>query len=84
MPAAGGQAGSRRANGSGGVDEGSAERIKRYRENAAEIYAVAVDVTHPPSRAALLRLAETYERLAARLESELKEPKNPLVKGSLK
>jgi hypothetical protein len=54
------------------VDEESAERIKRYRDNAAEIYAVAVDVTHPPSHAALLRLAETYERLAARLETDRK------------
>ena len=75
MPAAGGQAGSRRANGSGGVDEEAAERVKRYREHAAEVHAAAGDVTHPPSRAALLRLAETYERLAARIEAELKGPK---------
>jgi hypothetical protein len=75
MPAAGGQAGSRRANGSSGVDEDSAERVKRYRDNAAEIYAVVVDVTHLPSRAALLRLAETYERLASRLEADWKDSK---------
>jgi hypothetical protein len=39
---------------------------------------VASDVTHPPSRAALLRLAETYERLAVRLEAELKSAKDQL------
>jgi hypothetical protein len=52
------------------VDEGAAERAKRYREHAVEIYAAAKDVTHPASRAGLLRLAETYERLAARIEAE--------------
>lgn len=78
MPAAGGQAGSRRANGSGGVDQEAAERAKRYRQHAIEIYAAAEDVTHPPSRAALLRLAETYDRLAAKIEGELKEPKGPV------
>jgi len=70
MPAAGGQAGSRWVKGSAGVDEGAAERAKRYREHAVEIYAAAKDVTHPASRAGLLRLAETYERLAARIEAE--------------
>jgi len=60
------------------VDEDSTDRIKRYRDNAAEIYTVASDVTHPPSRAALLRLAETYERLAVRLEAELKSAKDQL------
>jgi hypothetical protein len=53
------------------VEEDAAERIKRYRKHAAEIYTAAEDVTHPPSHAALLRLAETYERLAARIETEL-------------
>jgi hypothetical protein len=52
------------------VDEDSAGRAKRYREHAAEIYAAAVGVTHPPSRAALLRLAETYDRLAAKIDAE--------------
>ena len=53
------------------MDEGAAERAKRYREHSAEIYAAAQDVTHLASRAGLLRLAETYERLAARIEAEI-------------
>ena len=52
------------------MEETSSERAKRYRGHAAEIRAVAVDIKHPESRAALLRLAATYERLAERLESE--------------
>lgn len=59
------------------MDQDAAERAKRYREQAVEIYAAAEEVTHPPSRAALLRLAETYDRLAARIEAELKAPKGP-------
>jgi len=54
------------------LDEDSLERAKRYRAHAEEIRSVAIDITHPESRAALLRLAETYERLAARLESDSK------------
>jgi hypothetical protein len=75
MPAAGGQAGSRLGEGSEGVDEGAAERAKRYREHSTEICTAAKDITHPASRAGLLRLAETYERLAAKIEAELKESK---------
>jgi hypothetical protein len=52
------------------VDEGAAERARRYREHSAEIHAAARDVTHAASKAGLLRLAETYDRLAARLEAE--------------
>lgn len=52
------------------MDEGAAERAKRYREHSAEIFEAAKSVTHPASRAGLLRLAETYERLATRLEAE--------------
>jgi hypothetical protein len=54
------------------LDEGAAERAKRYREHAAEIYLAARDVTHPASRAGLLRLAEIYERLALKVEVESK------------
>jgi hypothetical protein len=57
------------------LDQDSAERAKRYRQHAVEIYAAAADVTHPPSHAALMRLAETYERLALRIEAELKSIK---------
>jgi hypothetical protein len=60
------------------VDEDSADRVRRYRNHASEIFAVAEDITHPPSRAALLRLAETYERLAARIESEFKNSRGEL------
>jgi hypothetical protein len=59
------------------VDEEAAERAKRYRKYAAEICGAAGEVTHTPSRAALLRLAETYERLAVRIEAELKGTKEP-------
>jgi hypothetical protein len=65
-----GASGLPRASGSGSVEEDSAERAKRYREHAAEIHAAARIVTHPPSREALLRLAETYSRLAAKIEAE--------------
>jgi hypothetical protein len=52
------------------VDQGSAERAKRYRAHAVEIRTTAEEIKHPESRAALLRLAETYERLAVKLETE--------------
>jgi hypothetical protein len=55
-------------------DETSAERARRYRANAEEIRSAASDIKHPESRAALLRLASTYERLVARLESESENP----------
>jgi hypothetical protein len=51
-------------------DQPTATRAKRYREHAEEIRIAAEDVTHPESRAAMLRIAATYERLAARLETE--------------
>jgi len=57
------------------VDEDSAERAKRYRANAQEILTAAGDIKDPQSRMALLRLAETYERLAARIESECEATK---------
>jgi hypothetical protein len=52
------------------LDETSLERATRYRAHADEIRSAARDIRHPESRAALFRLADTYERLAARLESE--------------
>ena len=52
------------------MNEQPAERAKRYRAHAEEIRATAEEIKHPESRAALLRLAQTYERLAARLEAE--------------
>lgn len=52
------------------VNEQPSERAKRYRTHAEEIRTTAEEVKHPESRAALLRLADTYDRLAARLETE--------------
>jgi hypothetical protein len=56
------------------LDETSLERAKRYRAHAEEIRSAAADIKHPESRAALFRLAITYERLAERLESESETP----------
>jgi hypothetical protein len=56
------------------VDESSSERAKRYRAYAEEIRSAAAHINHPESRAALFRLATTYERLAARLDSESEIP----------
>lgn len=60
--------------GAPGVEETSLERAKRYRTHAEEIRSAATDIKHPESRAALFRLANTYERLAARLETESETP----------
>jgi hypothetical protein len=51
-------------------EEQSAIRARRYREHAEEIRSAAEEVTHPESRAAMLRIAATYEKLAARIEAE--------------
>jgi len=51
-------------------EEQSAIRAVRYREHAEEIRIAAQEVRHPESRAAMLRIAATYERLAARIEAE--------------
>ena len=56
------------------MDETSLERAKRYRAHAEEIRSAAEEIKHPDSRAALFRLAATYKRLAARLESEIEIP----------
>jgi len=50
------------------------ERAKRYRAHAEEIRSAVTDIKHPDSRAALLRLVNSYERLAARLEAESESP----------
>ena len=47
-----------------------ANRAQRYREHAEEIRLAAREVKHPESRAAMLRIADTYERLAARIEAD--------------
>jgi hypothetical protein len=52
------------------LDENCSERAKRYRAHADEIRTAATDIKHPESQAALFRLANTYERLAARIESD--------------
>jgi hypothetical protein len=51
------------------VSEASTKRAKRYREQAEQIRGAARDVKDPETRAALLKLAESYERLAAKVES---------------
>ena len=55
-------------------DGNGLDRAKTYRAHAEEIRSVAKEITHPESRAALLRLVTTYERLAKRLESENENP----------
>ena len=52
-------------------EQQTATRARRYREHAEEIRIAAEDVKHPESRAAMLRIAQTYERLAARIEVEV-------------
>lgn len=50
------------------MEQEAALRAKRYRREAAEILNTADEITDPDSRATLVRLAETYIRLAAQLE----------------
>jgi hypothetical protein len=57
------------------LDSDRAERAKRYRKQAAEIRAAGKDVTHRECQAALIRLAESYDRLAARIEQEIADEK---------
>jgi len=52
------------------VSEEACGRAERYRRQAIEIRAAAEKVTHAQSRAALLRLADTYEKLADRIDEE--------------
>ena len=53
-----------------GVEKETAERARNYRAHAEEIRAAAEHVKDFESRSALIRLADTYEKLAARLERD--------------
>jgi hypothetical protein len=50
------------------MDESKQEQASRYRTRAEQIRTTAEVMTHHESRIALLRLAESYERLAVRIE----------------
>lgn len=52
------------------MDEAKQQQAKRYRTRAEQIRATAQAMTHPESRIALLRLADSYDRLAIRAEYE--------------
>lgn len=55
------------------VDEIKKEQASRYRIRAEQIRTTAEVMTHHESRIALLKLAESYERLAVRIEYEPKQ-----------
>ena len=57
------------------MDETKKQQASRYRTRAEQIRTTAEVMTHHESRIALLRLAESYDRLAMRLEYE--RPSNP-------
>lgn len=44
-------------------------RVKRYRERAEELRAIAEDLKTDDCRDTLIRLADTYEQMAAQLAS---------------
>jgi hypothetical protein len=52
------------------VDEQIRQQAKHYRTRAEQIRATAGVMTHYESRIALLRLADSYDRLALRIEHE--------------
>jgi hypothetical protein len=52
------------------VDESKKQQASRYRTRAEQIRTTAQVMTHHESRIALLRLADSYERLAVRIEYE--------------
>jgi hypothetical protein len=52
------------------VDKEAAERAKRYRQQAADIAKAASEMKDLDSRSTLLRLAETYLRLAEKIEQD--------------
>ncbi|MGH6800733.1 MAG: hypothetical protein ACRECZ_04840, partial [Methylocella sp.] len=52
------------------LDENKSQQASRYRIRAEQIRATAEVMTHHESRIALLRLAESYDRLALRIEYE--------------
>ena len=55
------------------VDEIKKQQASRYRIRAEQIRTTAEVMTHHESRIALLKLAESYERLAMRIEYERTE-----------
>ena len=52
------------------MDESKKQQASRYRTRAEQIRATAEVMTHHESRIALLRLAESYDRLALHVEHE--------------
>ena len=52
------------------MDENKKQQASRYRTRAEQIRTTAGVMTHDESRIALLRLADSYERLAFRIEYE--------------
>jgi hypothetical protein len=52
------------------MDDTKSQQASRYRTRAEQIRTTAEVMTHHESRIALLRLADSYERLALRIEYE--------------
>ena len=52
------------------MDEQKKHQASRYRSRAEQIRTTAEVMTHHESRIALLRLADSYDRLAFRIEYE--------------
>ena len=52
------------------MDEIRREQAVRYRVRAEQIRVTAAVMTHHESRIALLKLAESYDRLAIRIEHD--------------
>jgi hypothetical protein len=53
-------------------------KVEEYRKQAAECRKLASRMTEGKTRDHLLRMAESWERLAADVEDELNEPELPL------
>jgi hypothetical protein len=56
------------------MNETETTQATRYRTRAEQIRVTAEVMTHHDSRIALLRLAESYERLAVRIEYNHRPP----------
>jgi hypothetical protein len=54
------------------MDMASAERAKVYRLRAQEVRNAAQDIKHLESRAALMRLAASYDRVADNIEKPIR------------
>ena len=50
------------------------QRASRYRVRAEEIRTAAETMSHTDSRAALIRLADSYDRLASKIETGPEAP----------